>query len=40
MTEFGGSFVQDDSVEADAAGDEIELKDAQPRRQGAGIMEA
>lgn len=39
MAEFGGSFV-DDNVEADAAGDEIELEDAQARRQSAGIMEA
>ena len=39
MAEFGGSPV-DDSVEAEAAGDEIELEEVQSRQQIAGITEA
>ena len=52
MAEFGGSLVVDGNVEAEASmeeedsdmsgttGNEIELKETQPRRQSTGITEA
>ena len=39
MTEFGGSLV-DEGVAPEAAGCEIELEEAQIRRQSTGIAEA